>query len=235
MIIFARMKGFSKKIVLSVFAFVAFTFVNGQSHSFVGGNKQAFYPNASGYMDCAIHIKNEGTGNLKLKYKKISVDFPSKWDFSFCDNVNCITFFADSGDMAAIPSGDSESSLKVTVYPNGFADTAIVKYQMIDLDNPSKIDTVEFNIYVRWGVGINEISSNVNCFPNPNKGQFTITGLSEISNIELTNVQGQKVSFVQMVQGNQAFVSAQNAVSGIYFLSFLEGDKKKNTTLVIQN
>jgi hypothetical protein len=229
------MKGFSKKIVLSVFALVAFTFVNGQTYSFVGGSKQAFYPNASGYMDCAVHIKNEGTGNLNLKYKKISVDFPSKWDFSFCDNVNCITFFADSGNMAAIPSGDSESSLKVTVYPNGFADTAIVKYQMIDLDNPSKIDTVEFNIYVRWGVGINEISSNVTCFPNPNKGQFTITGLSEISNIELTNVQGQKVSYVQMVQGNQAFVSTQNTLSGIYFLSYLEGDKKKNTTLVIQN
>ena len=229
------MKCFSKKIVLSAFAFLAIAFVNGQTHSYVGGSKQAFYPQASGYMDCAIHIKNEGTSNLNLKYKKISVDFPTKWDFSFCDNVNCITFFADSGNMAAIAPNDGESSLKITVYPNGFADTAIVKYQMIDLDNPSKIDTVEFNIFVRWGANLNQIASNVACFPNPNKGQFTISGLSEISNVEMTNVQGQKVDFVQMSQGNQAFVSLQNAVSGIYFLSYLEGDKKKNTTLVIQN
>ncbi len=229
------MKGFSKKILLSATAFFAFAFVNGQSHSFVGGNNQAFYPNSSGYMDCAIHIKNETSENINLKYKKISVDFPSKWDFSFCDNVNCITFFADSGDMAAIPSGDSESSLKVTVYPNGFADTAVVKYQVWNKLNSSKIDTVEFNIYVRWGVNVNQFSSSVTCFPNPNKGQFTISGMSAISNIEMTNVQGQKVSFAQMKQGNQAFVSVQNAVSGIYFLSYLEGDKKKNTTLVIQN
>jgi hypothetical protein len=36
-------------------------------------------------------------------------------------------------------------------------------------------------------------------------------------------------------QGNQSFVAVQNAVSGIYFLSYFEGGKKKNTTLVIQN
>ena len=217
------------------FAFVAFAFVDGQTYSLVGGRKQAFYPPVSGYMDCAIHIKNEGTSNLNLKYKKISVDFPSKWDFSFCDNVNCITFFADSGTMAAIAPNDSESSMKITTYPNGFADTAIVKYQLIDLDNPSKIDTIEFNIFVRWGASVNQLASNVACFPNPNKGQFTITGLSEISNIELTNIQGQKVKFEQMIQGKQAFVATQETIPGIYILSYFEGDKKRNTTLVIQN
>jgi hypothetical protein len=229
------MKGFSKKILLSVFAFVAFAFVNGQSHSFVGGSNQAFYPNATGYMDCAIHIKNEGVESINLKYKKISVDFPTKWDFSFCDNINCITFFADSGDMAAIPSGDSESSMKVTVYPNGFADTAVVKYQVWNKLSPSKIDTIAFNIYVRWGANVNQVSSTVTCFPNPNKGQFTISGMSAISNIELTNLQGQKINVSEINQGNQSFVAVQNAVSGIYFLSYFEGGKKKNTTLVIQN
>lgn len=229
------MNWLSKKIVLVALAFVAFAFVNGQTYTLVGGKKQAFYPTASGYMDCAIHIKNEGSANLNLKYKKISVDFPSKWDFSFCDNVNCITFFADSGTMAAIAPNDSESSMKITVYPNGFADTAIVRYQLIDLDNPTKIDTMEFNIFVRWGANVNEVSNKVSCFPNPNKGQFAISGVSEISNIELTNVQGQKVAFAQMIQGNQAFVSAKQAIPGVYYLSFFEGDKKRNTTLVIQN
>lgn len=229
------MKGFSKKIVLSAIAFVTFAFVNGQTHSFVGGSKQAFYPKSTGYMDCAIHIKNDGLESINLKFKKISVDFPSKWDFSFCDNVNCNTFFADSGDMAAIPSGDSESSMKITVYPNGFADTAIVKYQVWDKLNPSKIDTLEFSIFVRWGVNVDQVASTVTCFPNPNKGQFAISAMSEISNIELTNLKGQKVEFSEINQGNHSFVSVHNAVSGMYFLSYFEGDKKKNTTLVIQN
>jgi hypothetical protein len=158
--------------------------VSAQTYSLVGGAVQYFYPNATGSMDCAIHIKNESLSVLKLKYKKVSIDYPAKWDVSFCDNVNCSNSFGDSGTMSDIPVGDEESSLKISTFPNGFADTAIVKYEMWDENAPSKIDTMVFNIYVRWGVGLNSLSNYTTIFPNPSINTFNIQSNVAISGIE---------------------------------------------------
>ncbi len=207
-----------KRILFGAIILCSVSVAKSQTFSFDGGSNQSFYPKATGYMDCAIHIKNEGMENLILKYQKVSVDFPSKWDFSFCDNVNCITFFADTGTFAAIIPGNNESSMKVTVYPNGFADTAIVKYAFWDVKNPSKIDTLTFNINVRWGVGVSELVQNTTVYPNPSTGIISAKTNSEIISAILLDAAGKQVDVQSIIQGSNVTILPSNIVNGVYFL-----------------
>lgn len=229
------MKNFAKKLLAGFSFLVLVSSVSAQTYSLVGGNVQYFYPNATGSMDCAIHIKNESASILKLKYKKVSVDYPAKWDVSFCDNVNCNNSFGDSGTMFDIPVGDAESSLKISAFPNGFADTAIVKYAMWDVNSPSKIDTMVFNIYVRWGVGLNSFSTTATVYPNPSKNHFNIQSAASISGIEMVSLTGTKMPICFTQTSNGVVVNTSDLPAGIYSLIFLEGDIKRSSLLVVGN
>jgi len=224
-----------KKIIMGALILGSASMLNAQAYSFEGGKNQSFYPKATGYMDCAIHIKNDGAENLNLKYKKVSVDFPTTWDFSFCDNVNCITFFADSGTMAAIAPGNNESSMKVTVYPNGIADTAVVKYAIWNVNEPSKIDTLVFNINVRWGVSVEKISQSVSLFPNPTKGSFQISAKSEISEVEVFDIMGKKVNTSVVFAKNNATILAGQLSAGSYLVKVATSNGSAISRIVVQN
>jgi len=229
------MKNLAKKL-LAAFGFLFMvSSVSAQTYSFVGGKVQYFYPNATGSMDCAIHIKNESASILKLKYKKVSVDYPAKWDVSFCDNVNCNNSFGDSGTMFDIPVGDAESSLKISAFPNGFADTAIVKYAMWDIKNPSKIDTMEFNIYVRWNVGLNLVSKFAVVFPNPSVNTFNIQSSASISAVEMLSSAGVKMPIHYSAIANGVIVNTSKLAAGVYNLIFVEGDIKRSSIVVVGN
>ncbi len=235
LIIFVGMKNFAKKLLAAFSFLVLVSSVSAQTYSFVGGKVQYFYPNATGSMDCAIHMKNESASILKLKYKKVSVDYPAKWDVSFCDNVNCNNSFGDSGTMFDIPVGDAESSLKVSAFPNGYADTAIVKYAMWDVNSPSKIDTMVFNIYVRWGVGLNSFSNFATVFPNPSKNAFNIQTNASISGIEMLSLTGVKMPIQYTSNANGVVVNTSKLTDGIYNLIFVEGDIKRSSLVVVGN
>ncbi len=235
LIIFVGMKNFAKKLLAAFSFLVLISSVSAQTYSFVGGKVQYFYPNASGSMDCAIHIKNESASVLKLKYKKVSVDYPAKWDVSFCDNVNCNNSFGDSGTMFDIPVGDEESSLKISAFPNGFADTAIVKYAMWDVNSPSKIDTMVFNIYVRWGVGLSSLSNYTSVFPNPSKNAFQIQSNASISGIEILSLTGVKMPIQYSSNATGVIVNTTGLTNGVYNLIFLEGEIKRSSIVVVGN
>ena len=229
------MKNFAKKLLAAFSFLVLISSVSAQTYSLVGGAVQYFYPNATGSMDCAIHIKNESASVLKLKYKKVSVDYPAKWDVSFCDNVNCSNSFSDTGVMFDIPVGDAESSLKLSTFPNGFADTAIVKYAMWDINAPSKIDTMVFNIYVRWGVGLNSLSNYATIFPNPSIHTFNIQSSAAISGIEILSLTGVKMPIQYTSNANGVVVNTSKLTAGIYNLIFVEGDIKRSSIVVVGN
>lgn len=229
------MKNFAKKLLAAFSFLVLISSVSAQTYSFVGGAVQDFYPEATGSMDCAIHIKNESSSVLKLKYKKVSVEYPAKWEVSFCDNVNCSNSFSDTGVMFDIPVGDEESSLKISTFPNGFADTAIVKYAMWDINAPSKIDTMVFNIYVRWGVGLNSLSNYATIFPNPSVNTFNIQSNTAVSGIEMLSLTGVKMPIQYSTNANGVVVNTSGLVAGVYNLIFLEGDIKRSSLVVVGN
>jgi hypothetical protein len=196
-----------------------------------GANTHDFFPESSGYMDCAIHITNSLSSDLILEYKKVSVDFPSAWDVSFCDNRNCYGMFIEQDTMFPIAS-KQDAYLKITVFPNGVADTAIVKYAVWNRYNESAIDTLTYNIYVRWSAGrVSLMSGDVaRVYPVPVSEVLNVD-LRGIRNASVYDAMGRKV--IQLPAQEQAQIQVGYWSAGTYTLRYEEGNSTLSQTFVI--
>lgn len=179
-----------------------------------GKAEHTYYPDATQPVDCAIHFKNLKKTAIVFSYEKVSVDYPTAWDVSFCDNRNCYATFLNNDTMAKV-APNAEASLKITVFPNGKADTAVVKYAIWDFDNPSDRDTIIWNIYVRWGANTQSwIVDLATVYPNPVKDVLTVIGVVS-SKGQLVDAKG---SFVKSVNLEQGRLDVSDLSTGVYSL-----------------
>jgi hypothetical protein len=189
------------------------------------GDNVDFYPPVSAYLDCVIHIENKSNSSISLEYKKVLVDFPATWNAAFCDNRNCFEGFVEQDTFSPIPKGDDKNSMKITVYPNGKADTAVIKYAVWDRANPSFIDTWTFNVYVRWGADVNghSLKSTAVIYPNPCNDQIQI--------VEMNNVlPAVESAYIIDASGRKSLVSVENGLvntsalpNGMYWIQWKSG------------
>jgi len=199
---------------------------NAQSFQAVEGTDVQYYPSANGFMDCAIHLKNLTQSPIILQYKKVSVDFPSTWDISFCDNRNCFGGFVDEDTMSAIAPDDEKNSLKLSVFPNGKSDTAVVVYEVWNKYTPADKITLTYTIMVRWGASTEsyEVVSMVS--PNPANDYVQLP----VAAAQLLDVQGRIVS--NTTTGSLNLLEVPN---GIYFVRFLQNNAWVNQKLVVKH
>ncbi|NBP04605.1 MAG: T9SS C-terminal target domain-containing protein [Bacteroidetes bacterium] len=166
---------------------------NAQTIEVQGSKTHDFYPESSGFTDCYMYLKNVGTGSLRIAYEKVSVDYPAGWDVSFCDNRNCFFTFRDKDTFTALAPGE-KASIKITVFPKGAADTAVVKYAVWDVNNPSVKDTLTFNIMVRWSAGAHfTCMPQQAIYPVPANRHLQVNTLG-VNYIEIRSTSGQKIT-----------------------------------------
>jgi hypothetical protein len=199
---------------------------NAQSFQAVEGTDVQYYPSANGFMDCAIHLKNLTQAPVVLQYKKVSVDFPSNWDISFCDNRNCFGGFVDEDTMSAIAPDDEKNSLKLTVYPNGKSDTAVVVYEVWNKYSPTDKITLTFTIMVRWGASTESYEVVTRVSPNPANDFVQLP----VADAQLLDVQGRIVS--NTTTGSLNLLEVPN---GIYFVRFVQNNSWVNQRLVVKH
>jgi hypothetical protein len=196
-----------------------------------GSNTRDFYPESSGYMDCDIHITNKLSTNLILEYKKVSVDFPAAWDVSFCDNRNCYGVFIEQDTMFPI-AAEQDAYIKITVFPNGVADTAVVKYAVWNRYNESSIDTLTYNIYVRWSAGrVSFLTGEASrLYPIPAR-EFLNIDMRGLEMASIYDAMGRVV--MQLPAQNLAQINVSDWSAGTYTLRFQEGIKAQSQSFVI--
>lgn len=208
-----------KNLLLIASLFIG-TSLSAQSFTTTEGSEVEFFPNATGYMDCAIHFENLTNDPIILSYKKVITDFPTTWDVSFCDNRNCFGGFVDEDTMSPIAPTDKYNSLKLTIYPNGKADTAIVKYAVWNKYIPTDIDTLTFKVYVRWSASNESFTYGVErVYPNPTSGLVVVRSPNTVSNVEIFDALGKQVD-KQLIGINQNRIDLTNVPNGIYFLDY---------------
>jgi hypothetical protein len=199
---------------------------NAQSFQAVEGTDVQYYPSANGFMDCAIHLKNLTQSPIILQYKKVSVDFPSTWDISFCDNRNCFGGFVDEDTMSAIAPDDEKNSLKLSVFPNGKSDTAVVVYEVWNKYTPADRITLTYTIMVRWGASMESYEVVTMVSPNPANDYVQLP----VGAAQLLDVQGRIVS--NTTTGSLNLLEVPN---GIYFVRFLQNNAWVNQKLVVKH
>ncbi|HRH50011.1 MAG TPA: T9SS type A sorting domain-containing protein [Panacibacter sp.] len=101
------------------------------------------------------------------------------------------------------------------------------RLKMIDKDGKfrySKIVVVDFGI-----------KAEIVVFPNPAKGNFTISGLSsdQTSEIQLIDIQG-KILLKQVVNANSLVMDISKYAAGIYFINVITGEKRQVLKIINQ-
>lgn len=191
--------------------------LQSQSIELIDGKVGNFWPSASGFTDCSLHMKNKAADGMKIVYKKVSADFPTAWGVTFCDNLNCFFALADSGTFAPMKTGE-EGSIKITVDPKGVADTAVIKYAIWDISNPVQRDTLVFNIYVRWGATTADVVvRDMYLGPNPANETITLRGQGYDA-ITIYDAKGNLVINTKP-QIEQTIIDIRELPAGIYTLN----------------
>ena len=150
------------------------------------------------------------------------------WDVSFCDNKNCYATFKTQDTMAAVAT-NMEASLKITVFPNGKAGVAKVQYVIFDYNNPKDMDTVTWNINVRWGAETKTwITEAVQVYPNPVVDVLNVSALGDAA-VDVVDSKGAVVKHVVPVAGR---MDVSELAVGLYFVRCQSEGKMQTISFV---
>lgn len=132
------------------------------------------------------------------------------------------TYTADSA-YKYITIGNYYNDLNTTLVTKIPGSTQVYSYYMID----------DINVTASMANGVNQISqpkNEVTVFPNPNNGEFTLSGKNNESLI-ITNELGDVIQKIQLNAGNNFKTKINDLPCGVYFVI---GEYTKNKLVVIR-
>lgn len=224
-------EGLKVKLVLSVAAILAATDISfAQSYSNVPNDTI----NKVGMMEdletLSIQQLNNTSGSIQLKWKKVSELVPANWDANVCDNAFCNTSLVDSGTMNPVHPTEY-GLLLLHITPHITYGTAIIRYAVWDVANPSLKDTLTYILTVNATSGIAE-AENKNAFrvfPNPAKENINIISKVQTGfQFLITDVSGKEIE-KGISKTNSISVSTESLPNGLYTVSIFIENKIINT------
>jgi Secretion system C-terminal sorting domain len=177
-----------------------------------------------------IQQLNISSNTIQLKWKKVSVSVPALWDASVCDNSICYTSLVDSGTMNPVNPPDYGFIL-LHVTPHVNYGTAVIRYAVWDISNPSLKDTLTFILTVNAPSSVNEAESKkaFSVFPNPVRESIKI-----VSNVYssfqflITDIYGKEIQ-KGFSKTNSITLNTENIPNGVYNISISFKDKITGT------
>lgn len=176
---------------------------------------------------------NITSDSILMKWKKVSQDVPANWEATVCDNHICNTSLVDSGKMnPIIPTESGFLLLHITAHVN--YGTAIIRYAVWDMANPSSKDTITFIMTV------NEPSAIVE---TENKNFFTIFPIptSDLANIQFRDNEAHTISIYNSI-GDKVYsavstrdskIATRNIPNGTYTISISRDNKSSFSKKII--
>ena len=172
-----------------------------------------------------IYQNNITSSTIYIKWKKLSIDMPSGWDYSLCDLGTCYGAIPDSSQMADVVQGD-KGFLGFNVDPKNLGGTAVAKFYVYEAGHYNEGDTITF-IITAEATSIEQSLvdlSMINLYPNPSNGIITVqTAFNAGSKLEITDVSG-KVLMLVPVGLAPLDIDLSAFEKGIYYARFTAGE-----------
>jgi hypothetical protein len=172
---------------------------------------------------------NDYTGFAIPQYRILRDSAHTGWEA-----IDSVSFGNTSWtDIACYPAGDTIEYLVEIVHPTGCSPS---------IKNPQPMQAIastRSNVYA-VGSTVTSVAGqtttlNVNIYPNPSEGKFTIaTSGKEISSVEIYNVMGEKVySFLNSGSVNVKEIDISSQPDGVYFISMRSQNDVSTQKIVI--
>lgn len=225
-----------KNIILSVAAIlVATDFSFSQSYSITPNDTFEVVGYLEDLQTLTIFQQNNTNDTLYFQWQKVSENVPANWDANICDNEVCYTILMDSGTTNPVyPTEAGFILLHVTPHVN--YGTAIIRYAVWDIANPSLKDTLTFITTVNAPSAIAETENkNVfSVFPNPVSDLLNIQfSNNEEHIVSIYNSKGEKISSAVSTQNTE--LETRNFLNGIYTVSISDSKSFFTKKIIIQH
>ncbi len=178
---------------------------------------------------------NNTTDTLYFQWEKVNESVPTNWEASVCDNFVCYTVLMDSGTTNPVFPGESGFIL-LHITPHVTYGTAIVRYAIWDIENPTQKDTLTFITTVNAPSTITETKNKnlFSVFPNP---------VSDLFNIQFSDNEEHAISVYDFIGKNiysavssaNSQLSTTNWLNGIYTLSISDNNKITTKKIIVQH
>lgn len=229
-----------RSLILFLIYFGCIQIINAQTYSLYPNDTVQVIEKMAHDAGIKIHQHNLTSVPINLKYRKISVYFPtSDYSGKLCDNGVCYPWLPDSGafmPIGSLNSGNDWADLYVIVrngYDSagnsvGVPGTATIRYALWDVMNPTHIDTLTFifttKAYTYNGLNSNNLNFSVEVMPNPanRELQLSINEPCSNYNIEITSIRGEIVYKSQ----NEMNIDISGFAKGVYLLKVTSAQGK---------
>ncbi len=142
---------------------------------------------------------------------------------TICENGSSVNLSASPSGGGFSGSGVSGSSFSPLSAGTG---SHTITYSYTDSNGCSGQDQIVF-VVVDCTVGLNESNhTEISLFPNPNQGQFSITGLAIGSNYEIIDELGKLIQS-GVINSPQEDVQMKNVSDGVYFIRSSKNDTEQ--------
>lgn len=211
------MKSIQKTIIIIVLGLMCFS-VKAQSYSHAPNDTLISYTSLDAQVTMNITQVHTGNDTLQFQWNLNSVDMPVEWEANICDNSQCYDSLVLSGMTLPILPGDNGLML-VHCIPHVTSGTAVIRYAMCEITNPTQVDTLTWIIHTSEA----GIDSQIACeFPvfNYASGHLVLNvEAQELDELRMYNSLGQLVLF-EKVNG-QSHIKLSKKMSGVYWLQLL--------------
>ncbi len=152
---------------------------------------------------------------LLFVWKKLSVDMPSEWSATICDNNTCYPSLIDSAQTLPVLPGD-DGLMIIHCTPTTVQGIGIIRYTIQELTGSQAIDTLTWIIDATAMVSVNEFSGSNLPFSISENTMHLQEGFDHFNHVKVISLNGEIVLSQAINQSNNCELPI--LPSGIYFI-----------------
>lgn len=177
-----------------------------------------------------IPIGNDDGASNSMYWEVDSVNLPTGWEFSVCDQNICYPKGTQNIQWNLPGSG---GYLNMHFYPNGQDGEGLVVLKVNDSPNGNQVEYMTFRANAT-STGITENTlENVSLYPNPARDIVNISGGSKNTNFEMVDILGKKIKTGKLDSEGSYRINTSSMLNGVYFVTFTEEGNKITRKIII--
>lgn len=171
-----------------------------------------------------INVNNDLGTSQSLYWEVDSVNLPSQWQFSVCDQDICHPIGTVEANWT-LPF--SQGYLNMHFYPNDQEGEGFVIIRVYDSPDAEQVEYLTFrgNAISQAGIGVEAQVIALDVYPNPFSDKINVSGDIDRASYAIMDVQGKTVQ--KGILHNDSALNLAELNEGIYFIKIIQ-----NGTLV---
>lgn len=178
-----------------------------------------------------ISIVNDNGASNSMYWEVDSVNLPTNWEFSVCDQNICYPKGTQNVQWNLPGNG---GYLNMHFYPNGEAGEGLVILKVNDSPGEDQIEYLTFRANASSSAGINKNSlEEITLYPNPSVDVINITGGTADTKLEMLDILGNKVKSGKLDSNGNYKINTTSVLNGVYFIVFMEKGQKVTRKIIV--